>query len=161
MRKKCLISVILSLCLLLGLVGCGSADISSYEDRQILIKGLAEEDFYITVGELAQMECVSMTVQGNTKKAGKVNAYGPTLATFLAAYGKSVDDFYSIKFCAEDDYDVTLGFRTFTQYDVILSIANGSKALYEEQQPLRIVIPDVDSGKWVRMVTEIIFTYQK
>ena len=155
------LSLLLCVMFFVSLIGCGSADISSYADRQIRIVGLLEEDFYITPGELAEMECISATARGETEKAGTVQAYGPTLATFLEAYGKTVDEFYSIKFCAEDDYDVTLGAQTFANYDVILSIANGSEPLYERQQPLRVVIPGADSGKWVRLVTEIIFTYKK
>lgn len=157
MRKlKCLLAVLL---IAVGLCGCGGLDISDYGEEQILITGLTEEDFYITPNELLQMECVSETAQGKTAKAGKVQAYGPTMETFLAAYGKSLDELYSIRLIASDDYKVTLGRATWEKYDIILSVANGNKALDDYQQPLRIVIPGGDSGNWARMVVRIEFTY--
>lgn len=154
------ISLFLVLCLLAaGLAGCGTADISAYADTQILVTGLLEEDFYITPAELAELKCVSTTTTGNTAKAGTVQAYGPTLETFLAQYGKELSDFKAIRFCASDDYNITIGRASWDKYDVILSIAQGSKPLDEWQRPLRVVIPGGDSGNWIRLVEEINFEY--
>lgn len=154
MRLLALLLILAALC------GCGQLDISDYGDEQILITGLTEEDFYITPNQLLEMECVSATAQGKTAKAGTVQAYGPTMATFLEAYGKSLDDLYSIKLIASDDYKVTLGRATWEKYDIILSVAKGNKALDDYQQPLRVVIPGGDSGNWARMVVRIEFTYR-
>lgn len=160
MLKRKIFLILICLTFIIGLTGC-KADISAYEDEKILVKGLLEEDFYITPGELAEMECMEAVAHGKTAKAGTVQAYGPTLETLLEAYGKNVNEFYSIKFIAKDGYTVTLGRQTFEECDVILSIARGSEPLYEDQQPLRIVIPEADSGKWTYMVTEIQFTYKE
>lgn len=158
MRK--IICIVLTLCLLtLCLAACGSADISAYADTQILITGLFEEDFYITPAELMELECVSTTATGNTAKAGTVKAYGPTLETFLAQYGKELGEFRSVRFQASDGYSITIGKASWKKYDVILSVANGSKPLEEYQQPLRLVIPGGDSGNWIRLVTQIDFEY--
>ncbi|MEA4966050.1 MAG: hypothetical protein VB055_09545 [Oscillospiraceae bacterium] len=143
----------------LFLAGC-RADISAYENQAIQISGLTEEDFTVTPRELAEMKCVSATATGNSAKAGTVNAYGPTLATFVGLYGKSMDELESVRFLAGDDYDVLLGPVTWKDHDVIFSISNGGDPLEASQQPLRIVIPGVNSGKWVRMVTRIEFTCQ-
>lgn len=140
--------------------GC-KANISEYENEKIQITGLLEEDFYITPAELAEMKCTEAVAHGKTAKAGTVQAYGPTLATFLAEYGKAVEEFYSVKFTAKDDYTVTLGRQTLENDDVILAISRGSKPLYEDQQPLRILIPNADSGKWTYMVNQIEFTYKE
>ena len=43
------ITAVFLLLLSLFLVGCG-ADISAYQDREILVVGLAEEDFSVTPG---------------------------------------------------------------------------------------------------------------
>ena len=141
------------------LAGCGAPDISAYRDEQIKVTGLLEEDFYITPGELAELDCVTDVGVGQTEKAGTIKAYGPTLDTFLESYGKTVDDFKSIKFHAGDDYSMTLGKVTWDNYTVILSIGRGSSPLEEYERPLRVVIPGGDSGKWIRFVTEIEFTY--
>lgn len=158
MKGKRILGVLLCVALLFGMAGC-KADISEYENEEIQIIGLLDEDFTVTPGELAEMECTEATAHGKTAKAGTVQAYGPTLETFLSAYGKSLDEFYSIKFYAKDDYTVTLGRQTFQECDVILSIAMGSEPLYEGQRPLRLVIPEADSGKWTYMVYKIEFTY--
>ena len=150
--------IVALLLLLLSLAGC-AADISAYEDTPILVTGLLEEDFYITPGELAALECVEATAVGKTAKAGTVQAYGPTLEAFLTQYGKTLNEFKSVRFTASDDYVVTIGKVSWDKYDVILSVSQGSKALPDYQQPLRIVIPGGDSGNWVRCVTAIEFTY--
>ena len=135
---------------------CGCEKFEDYENEQILVTGLGE-DFYITPAELSQLECVSDTAVGQTAKAGTVQAYGPTLETFLEAYGYTLDDVRSLRTVAKDDYIVNLGRATWDKYTVILSIKNGSKALYEKQQPLRLVIPGGKSGNWTYSVIRMEF----
>lgn len=154
LRLVALILILVSLC------GCGELDISDYGEEQILITGLTEEDFYITPNQLLEMECVSATAKGKTAKAGTVQAYGPTMETFLTAYGTSLDELYSIKLIAADDYKVNLGRATWEKYDIILSVAKGNRPLDDYQQPLRIVIPGGDSGNWARMIIRMEFTYK-
>lgn len=156
-KSACAILVVILALVLLTLSGC-KADISAYEDQEIRIIGLTDEEFTLTVGDLADMDCTSATAVGTSQKAGTVEAYGPTLQTLAEAYGRSLDEFRSVTFHASDDYDVTLAALTWDSYDVILSVANGSKPLEEYQQPIRLIIPGADSGKWVRMVEEIEFT---
>lgn len=146
--------------LLLGLIlatGCGKANISAYENEAITVTGLGE-DFTFTPADLMAMECVSDTAVGQTEKAGTVKAYGPTLRTFLEAYGYSLEDVKSLRTVAKDNYVVTLGRATWDRYPVILSIANGSKPLFDKQQPLRLVIPGGKSGNWTYAVTLMEFT---
>lgn len=150
--------IVILMLLLALLAGC-AADISAYADTPIRVMGLLEEEFYITAGELARLECVEATAVGQTAKAGTVQAWGPTLETFLAQYGKNLADFKSVRFTAVDDYVVTIGRASWEKYDVILSIAKGSKPLDDHQQPLRVVIPGGESGNWIRGVTTIEFTY--
>lgn len=135
------------------------ADISAYENEKILISGLTEEDFYVTPAELARLPLTNVTAQGKSEKAGTVSGIGPTLDVFLEAYGDGAtrDDFKQVKFYASDEYTTVL-VKTLEEKEIVLSIANGREALEEWQQPLRIVIPEEDSGKWIRLVTEIEFT---
>lgn len=141
---------------LLALCAC-RADISAYADTPITVVDLTEEPFTITPGELAQLDCVSATARGNSDKAGTVQARGPLLRTLAESRGRSLDEFYYVRFSASDNYDVTINALVWDAYDVILSVSNGSKPLEERQRPLRVVIPGYDSGKWVRLVTEIRF----
>ena len=141
-------------------IQCGPAilfaDISAYADEEILITGLLDEDFTITPFELTELDLVRDTAVGTSDKAGTVQAIGPTLETFVEAYGKDLDDFEKVKFIAEDDYTTSL--VESLDEEIILSVANGRESLEDYQQPLRVVIPGVDSGTWVRMVIEIEFT---
>ncbi|MBQ8975471.1 MAG: hypothetical protein IJ072_07115 [Oscillospiraceae bacterium] len=150
--------LLLALIITVTFAACAKANISAYKDREILVTGLTENDFTITPGELMELPCVSDTAVGQSEKAGTVRAYGPTLETFLQQYGYRVSDIKSIRFTAGDNYKVTLGKITWDQYSVIFSVANGSKPLYESEQPLRIVIPGGNSGNWIRNVERIEFT---
>lgn len=150
---------VLALLVLLAVSGC-SADISAYENVPIQIVGLENADFSVTPAELLRLDCVSATARGNSDKAGTVHAYGPTLAVLAEHYGHSLDEFRYIRFCASDGYDVTVNELIWDSYEVILSVANGTKPLEQRQQPLRVVIPGYDSGKWVRLVTRIEFVFK-
>ncbi len=158
--KKTL-SSILALCLIiLVTAGCGTsvrADLSAYGDEQIQISGLTVEDFTVTPNELAELDCESQSATGKTQKAGTVHGVGPTLDTFLAQYNKKQTDFQKIIFRAKDGYAITLGSQDLKEYTIILSLANGKEPLSEKEAPLRLLIPGADSGKWVRMVTEVKF----
>jgi len=134
-----------------------TADISAYGDREIEVAGLKDESFYITPRELSQMKISKQTVTGKSQKAGTFTGVGPTMAVFLAQYGETVSDFKQVKFYAEDDYTIVL-VASLQEKTIILSVANGSDPLKDNQQPLRIVIPGEDSSKWIRNVVKIEFT---
>jgi hypothetical protein len=143
--------VALLLCAGCGLpVGCGGgqADISAYGDTPIEIAGLADGEFTVTPNELAALPCVSRSATGETAKAGTVRAVGPLLDTFLAEYGKKTSDFNRIRFIASDAYRVVLRDEYLTDYEVVLSVANGKNPLPESERPLRILIPEAESSMW-------------
>jgi hypothetical protein len=133
------------------------ADLTVYGETPIEVAGLREEEFIITANDLAKLECVSATTTGRTAKAGTVNAVGPLLVTFLAEYGKTVDDFKKIRFIAADGYRTVLKGEYLTDYDQILSVASGNEPLPALEQPLRLVIPDAESSMWVYGVIRIEF----
>ena len=156
-RNSLLTILVLTLFCLLTSCGGGSADISEYGDTPITVSGLTEEDFTVTPNELYGLECVSRTASGKSAKAGTVNATGPLLDTFLAQYGKRMSDFERIRFIAADDYRVVLKDEYLTEYEVVLAVSNGNEPLIEEHRPLRILIPDADSGMWEYSVVRIEF----
>ena len=155
-RFFCMMSALI----LSGLVlfsGCGQADISSYENQEITVRGLEEHEFTVTPAELLEMKCVSRQDTGATAKAGTVKAYGPLLTTFLEAYGYTLEDIDRVRFYCKDEYKVVLKDEYLTDYDIILSVAAGSEALVEKEQPLRILVPEAESSKWAYGITEIEF----
>jgi len=160
LMRKTVFSLLL-LCLITWIAtGCGTsvqADLSDYGDEPIRISGLAAEEFTVTPYELAELDCTAQSATGRTQKAGTVHGVGPALGTFLAQYGKDQTDFQKIIFRAKDDYTITLGPRDLQEYTIILAIADGKNPLSEHEAPLRVLIPEAESSKWVRMVVEIEF----
>lgn len=144
----CFLTLLLAAALLCG---C-RADISAYADAEIRVTGLPCGELTVTPSELAEMDCVSADVNG---KSGAERAWGPTLETFLAAYGVTLDEVRYVRFLASDDYHGSVSAKIWEKSPVILSVANGSKPLDAWQQPLRVVIPEGASSTWVRLVTEI------
>lgn len=136
--------------------------IDAYKNEQIEIHGLTENDFYITPLELSQLKCERITAkgtgsgEGGASKAGVVSAYGPTLETFVATFGQDLQNFRRVKFTCKDNYYTVLRADSLSN-KIILSIASGKDALYDKQQPLRIVAPAEASGRWAYGVTRIDF----
>ncbi len=137
-----------------------TANITAYENEKIEIIGLTDQDFYVTPGQLSKLKMTRVIATGKSEKAGTVTGIGPTLDTFLEEYGDGAvrSDFKEVKFYAQDKYSTSL-VKTLQEDTIVLSVANGSTALEEYQQPLRIVIPEEDSSSWIRMVTAIEFTW--
>ncbi|MDR2296384.1 MAG: hypothetical protein LBD95_06250 [Clostridiales Family XIII bacterium] len=133
---------------LAGCGGSGGADISAYGDAPIEIAGLTDEAFTVTPNELAALPCVTRSATGATAKAGTVKAVGPLLDTLLEKYGKKASDFERIRFIASDAYRIVLRDEYLTDYEVVLSVANGKDPLPASEQPLRILIPEAESSMW-------------
>ena len=161
-----ILSVVLAAVLLVGAVfgirlltqwNSVDAHIAAYADTEILITGLTDEPFTVTPRELSQLELVTATAVGQTQKAGTIAGVGPDLETFLAQYGHTASDFKKIRILCADDYKVVLRREYLTDYQIILAICRTHSALPAAQQPMRLIIPDGESGKWAYAVTEIDF----
>ncbi len=136
--------------------------IDEYKNEQIEIHGLLDDSFYITPLELSQLKCERITAkgtgagEGGVSKAGVVSAYGPTLQTFVSTFGQDLQSFRRVKFTCKDGYYTTFRADALAN-TIILSIASGKEALYDKQQPLRVVAPSEESGKWAYGVVRIDF----
>jgi len=154
-RQTALVGLLVLTILMSGCTPKIKADISSYGDDSILVKGVLEEDFYVTPNELAKLDLVTATAQN--KKDGTVKAIGPTMDTFLAQYDKKPADFTKVVLRARDGFirELKLPF----DYLLVMSIADGhgNVALNDDQYPLRFVVPDDNRGKGIRMVIEMEF----
>lgn len=156
-RRAGMLASLMALILLFSLCACGKADIAAYENETITVHGLKEEDFTVTPADLMAMKCVSRQDTGATAKAGTVKAYGPLLTTFLEHYGTSLEQVDRVRFFCKDDYKIVLKDEYLTDYEIILSVASGSEALGEKEQPLRILVPEAESSKWAYGITNIEF----
>lgn len=162
-RKTKKRAAVFCLAVLLALLcACGGkvtvqADISAYGDSPVSIRGLKDEEFTVTPNELAALECVERTAVGATAKAGTVNAVGPLMDTFLAQYDAKLSDFEKVRFLCSDGYKTVLKDEYLTDYEVVLEVAQSEGPLPEQQQPLRILIPEAESSYWAYGVIAIEF----
>jgi hypothetical protein len=130
-----------------------------YLDAEIAVSGLTDEAFLVTVTELSVMETVSKDVEG-TRSNGetvKLCAVGPTLATFLEAYGKTPADFTGVRFTASDGYAVEVPAEMLASKEIILAFMDGDKPFDEWNAPLRVVVVGERPMYWARMVSRIEF----
>ncbi len=170
-RRRKLQMVILALILILAAADARLAfgpplllaDISGYEKVEIEVDGLTEEPVMITAKDLSKMKLTKVKVdvhqgelaEGEVPELGI--ALGPTLDEFLKRYGKTTDDFRSMKVYNENDKS-TAYVRTMKEEKVVLSIANGRKPLGEKEAPLRIAVDGEDPGSWSGWIRRIVFT---
>ncbi|MDR2360924.1 MAG: hypothetical protein LBD85_06580 [Oscillospiraceae bacterium] len=139
---------------LLTLTNCRpKIDLTGYADTPITVSGLTAEEFTVMPKDLAGLELVTQSAVGASAKAGTVKATGPTLKTFIVNYGKAPEDFKLVRFIAKDEYRVTLHENSIQNRDVILSVY----PLSEQEQPLRLLIPQAESGQWIYGITRIEF----
>ena len=137
-------------------------NLAGYGDEPIIIEGLAPAEFTITPSELAEYDCVSESFEGQGQAINgqenikKVTAYGPLLADFVVAQGASLDQFTRVIAFCKDDYNVILT-PEMLESDIVMSIAQGNNSLEERHQPMRLVIPSEESGKWAYGVTRLVF----
>ena len=140
-----------------------TANISGYETVEIEVEGLAEEPITITAKDLAGMPLTKVSVethQGELAEGEKPElgrAIGPTLDEFLKQYGKTTEDFRSMK--AYDERGNSTAFvRTMKEKTIVLSVANGRQPLGEKEAPLRIAVDGEDPGEWSGWIRRIVFT---
>jgi DMSO/TMAO reductase YedYZ molybdopterin-dependent catalytic subunit len=145
------------------LAGC-SADASSlpYLEDEVVVKGLTDEDFTVTISDLTQMEAVSKKAEGQRSNGDivKLTAVGPTLASFVEKYGggKPLSEFSAVRFTSLDGYSVAVPREILEKREVVLAYMDGSKKFDKGQSaPLRAVVLGERAMYWARMVCEISF----
>jgi hypothetical protein len=150
--------------LLITMAACNNAGLSAgapgpFDGEKIVVHGLKDQDFEITLGELKTLPVVTRHGQARQSNGQTVNvkATGPLLDTFLKQYGKTQQDFSRIRFSAKDNYSIAVPHDILENREVILSYINDGKPLEDDWQPLRIVIPGERSMYWVRSMNRIDF----
>lgn len=159
MKKTLYILLVMTIaCCALCACGTDDIDISSYADRQIVLRGITEEDIIITIDDLKAMDCRTLKTECTSDKVGVVKVTGPELDTVLEPYGVSKADFSKMMISGSDEYDCRLKSDYFTEHDLYLAFGIDGEPLDEEDAPCRLIIPESDSAYWVRMINMIEFT---
>ena len=140
--------------------GCGvdDIDISGYAEEEILIEGISDDPVTINIGQLKELECISVKTESTSDKIGKVKATGPTLETVLADKGIDIQNVRKVTFHGKDDYSYNLNEDYIAEHDIILAFGIDGKPLEAEDAPCRIIIPESDSAYWLRMLDKIEIT---
>ncbi len=160
--KRCFcILLMLTLLLLSACTPPVEKRIAAYAEQEILITGLKETDFSVTISELSKLPLTTLSATGATQKAGTVCVTGVTMEDFLAYYGVLPEAVQKVRFWCKDGYKVFLKQKTLTEYDILLGIAEQDGPLEEKRQPLRVLIPGEDSGKWAYAVIQIDFVLEE
>lgn len=147
--------------------GCGTEygreklqnEVAAYAGDTILIRGLGEEDFELTVDQLMALETVTQSAAASMAngKQVKVKVTGPLLETLLQEYGKTQQDFTLVRFSAADSYSIAVPADILKNQAIILGLTNQGRALTEDERPVRVVIPGERAMYWVRRLVCIDF----
>ncbi len=162
---KVLLLFLALLLLLATAAACGSkaqrsaAEPGPFDEEKIVVHGLQEQDFEITLGDLKKLSTVSRHAEAARSNGEKVSvdATGPLLDTFLQQYGKSQKDFSRIRFTAKDQYSIAVPSDVLANRQIILSYINDGKPLEDDMQPVRVVIPGERAMYWVRNMIRMDF----
>jgi hypothetical protein len=125
--------------------------------QKISITGLKDQEFEITVGELKSFPKVTKraeAMRANGEKV-RVKATGPLLEDVLQKYGKSLQDFSTIRLTAKDRYSIAVPPDILKNRSIILAYEIDGKPLDDENRPVRVVIPGERAMYWVRMLEQI------
>ncbi|MDR1291837.1 MAG: hypothetical protein LBJ91_00355 [Clostridiales Family XIII bacterium] len=140
---------------------CARPDPSSlsYLDKEIVISGVEDEDFTVTVRELTELESVRKKAEAMRANGDivKTTAVGPTIDTFLAKYGKDKAGFSSVRFSASDGYSIAVPKEVLDSREIVLSYMDGAEPYPKEVAPLRAVVIGERAMYWARMVNKIEF----
>lgn len=161
---KKLLLLALTLLLVLFAAACGKESTTAgapgpYDGEKIVVHGLQEQDFEITLADLKKLPTVTKHAEAARSNGEMVvvDATGPLLDTFLKQYGKTQKDFSRIRFSAKDKYSIAVPADVLANRQIILSYLNEGKPLEDEMQPVRIVIPDERAMYWVMNMIRIDF----
>ena len=128
----------------------------------VAFEGLLDGAVTMEVDELRAMKSVERSVT-SLDSQGEINectAKGVLLNDFLEAYGKKQTDFNVIRATASDGYVVEIPKEVIDAEDIILAYELDGKPLDEDNAPVRIIIDNVRSLYWARMVCKVEFLSQ-
>ncbi len=159
---KRVIPFLMVLLLMLTPIGCGektdtTGSVTADDGREILITGLTNDEYKITVGELKKLPVVTEKAQA-TRSNGevvKVKATGCLLEDLLQQQGKSTEDYNTIRFTALDGYSIAVPSDILKSRTIILAYQMDGKPLDDENRPVRVVIPGERAMYWVRMLEKV------
>ncbi|MDD4802484.1 MAG: molybdopterin-dependent oxidoreductase [Syntrophomonas sp.] len=158
--NKCSLFLLL-LTIMLTVAACGgkseTASPAAYDNEEILITGLKDSDYKISVGDLKKLPSLTKKSEASTADGEivKAKATGTLLENVLQQEGKSIKDYSSIRFTAQDGYSIAVPQDVLKNRPIILAYELDGKPLVAENQPIMVVVPGERAMYWVRMLDRI------
>ncbi len=154
---------LLVLSIMLTMAGCGreakNAGSPAVPDdgQEIIITGLMDAEYKISVGDLKKLPAVSKKAQASRSNGEivKLKATGPLLESVLQQEGKSLKDYNRIRFTARDGYSIAVPPDILKNRPFILAYEIDGEPLDAENRPIRVVVPGERAMYWVRMLERI------
>ncbi|HZK57544.1 MAG TPA: molybdopterin-dependent oxidoreductase, partial [Clostridia bacterium] len=169
-RNKFYIVAILIVIILVS-AGCGRSvepnaessgsdgKVSTAEDitESIILAGIGGEDIKVTIEEVEKLKKVSKDVISLSSDGGEteLNASGGLLGELLEKHNITQTELDSIRVTAGDGYSMEIPSEILKNRDIILAYEINGESLFEEDKPIKIVIPGERAMYWVRNVAKI------
>lgn len=155
----------------LALVGCekpvesdeessesnGQVSITGDMIEGITLVGMGGGDIKVTMDEIKKMKLVnkdSISISSSGEETEQ-NVIGGLLEELLEKHGVSQTEVSSIRVTAVDGYSMEIPPEIFKNRDIILAHEIDGEPLFEENKPIRIIIPEERAMYWVRGVSMI------
>lgn len=126
-------------------------------DEAITISGLPGGPITVTVEELKALpaeteEALSISSSG---EESTVPYKGVDINTVLEPHGVSLDDYSGVRLVAADGYSIEVHEDILRSQRLFLAYELYGEPLWEENRPLRVVIPNVRSMYWIKKLREV------
>lgn len=147
--------------MILALTSCNKAvktgNKNSETSNKICISGLEKENIEVKVDEIKKLKKVNKDVVAVTSSGerNEMNVSGGLLEELLGKYNKSQKNLSIVRFIATDGYSIDIPKEVLENRDIILAYEIDGKPLFEDSQPLRIIIPDERAMYWVKGLNKI------
>ncbi len=155
------IVVIIAVIMLLMLTACdkeADTEISNGDiPDKITILGLGDEDIEVSVDDIKQLKKINKDVISisSSGEENEMNVSGGLMEELLQQYDKSQKDLSGIRVVATDGYSIDIPSEVLKNRDIILAYEVDGEPLFEDSQPIRVVVPDERAMYWIKSLSKI------
>lgn len=147
--------------MILMLMACGretgiqpsNADIPD----KITISGLEDEVIEVSLDDIKELEKINQDVVSisSSGEENEMNVTGGLLEELLQKHGKTQKNLLGIRVVAIDGYSIEIPNEVLEHRDILLVYEIEGEPLFEDSQPIRVVVPDERAMYWVKSLDEI------
>lgn len=153
--------IIMTLIIMLVFTGCNKEANTNTSGRdipdKITIVGLDNEESEVNLDDIKKLEKVNSDVISisSSGEENEMNVTGGLLEELLQKHDISQKDLSGIRFIASDGYSIDVPDTVLKSRDIILAYEVDGEPLFEDSQPIRVVVPDERAMYWVKKLEKI------